>query len=142
MSTEATKKSYKETLTLPQTSFPMEAKLVANEPARLKKWQEANLYQQLMKARSSAERWVLHDGPPFANGDIHIGHLVNKVLKDVIQRFRSMQGFQTPYVPGWDCHGLPIEHKIQEDLKKKGKNIREMSTVEVRRECYAYAARF
>src|SRR5215813_12195120 len=126
------KKSYKETLNLPQTAFAMEAKLVQNEPARLKKWQEMGLYQKLMQARSSAQKWILHDGPPFANGDIHIGHLINKTLKDVIQRFRSMQGFQTPYVPGWDCHGLPIEHKIQEEIKKEGKRIHELGTVEVR----------
>src|SRR5262245_8265562 len=106
MSTD-TKKSYKETLNLPQTSFPMEAKLVANEPVRLKKWQDAKLYEQTLKVRANGKKWVLHDGPPFANGDIHFGHLVNKVLKDVVMRFRCMQGFQTPYVPGWDCHGLP-----------------------------------
>ena len=111
MSTEtAQKKNYKDTLNLPQTAFAMEAKLVQNEPARLKKWQEMKLYHKLMEARQGSERWILHDGPPFANGDIHIGHLINKTLKDVIQRFRSMQGKQTPYVPGWDCHGLPIEH--------------------------------
>ena len=147
MSTEAKpeqKKNYKETLNLPRTAFAMEAKLVQNEPARLKKWQEANLYDKILAARASSPKgkWILHDGPPFANGDIHTGHLINKTLKDVILRFRTMQGYQTPYVPGWDCHGLPIEHKIQEELKKKGKNIREMSTVEVRRECYAYAERF
>jgi isoleucyl-tRNA synthetase len=139
MSTTDTKKSYKETLNLPQTSFPMEAKLVANEPARLKKWQDANLYQQIMSARASAEKWVLHDGPPFANGDIHIGHLVNKVLKDVVQRFRTMQGFQTPYVPGWDCHGLPIEHKITQDL---GSKVRQMPTVEIRKHCFEYAQKY
>src|SRR5918997_528790 len=106
------KKSYKDTLNLPQTAFPMEAKLVQN------------------------------DGPPFANGDIHIGHLINKTLKDVILRFRTMQGHQTPYVPGWDCHGLPIEHKIQEEIKKEGKQIRDFSTVEVRRRCFAYADKY
>src|SRR5436190_14500543 len=147
MSTEAKpaeKKSYKDTLNLPQTPFPMEAKLVANEPLRLKRWQAEHLYKRLLAARADSPKgkWVLHDGPPFANGDIHIGHVINKVLKDVIIRFRTMQGHQTPYVPGWDCHGLPIEHKIQEELKKKGKNVREMTPVEVRRECYAYAERY
>ncbi|HZZ44029.1 MAG TPA: isoleucine--tRNA ligase [Tepidisphaeraceae bacterium] len=143
MTTEPNKKNvYKETLNLPQTGFAMEAKLTQNEPARLKGWQDQGLYQQLMDARKGAEKWVLHDGPPFANGDIHIGHLINKTLKDVILRFRSLQGFQTPYVPGWDCHGLPIEHKIQEEIKKEGKNIREMSTVEVRQRCYAYAEKY
>src|SRR5262245_21499669 len=105
MSTETKeKKSYKETLNLPQTSFPMEAKLVANEPGRLKRWRDARLYEKLVTARAGGAKWVLHDGPPFANGDIHIGHVVNKVLKDVCMRIKSMQGFQTPYVPGWDCH--------------------------------------
>jgi isoleucyl-tRNA synthetase len=144
MSTEAQpaeKKSYKDTLNLPQTAFAMEAKLVQNEPARLRKWQEERLYERLLTARADSPKgkWVLHDGPPFANGDIHIGHVINKVLKDVILRFRTMQGYQTPYVPGWDCHGLPIEHKIQEQFKGK---LREMSTVEVRRHCYEYAAKY
>src|SRR5215467_11380871 len=140
MTTDASKKPeknvYKETLNLPQTPFAMEAKLVQNEPVRLKAWQEMDLYQKVLDSRTSADKWVLHDGPPFANGDIHIGHLINKTLKDVVQRFRTLQGFQTPYVPGWDCHGLPIEHKIQEEIKKEGKNIREMSTVEVRQRCF------
>ncbi|MCY2954280.1 MAG: class I tRNA ligase family protein [Planctomycetota bacterium] len=139
MTADTTKKSYKDTLNLPQTAFPMEAKLVQNEPIRLAKWQQMNLYQLLMQARESSPKWVLHDGPPFANGDIHIGHLINKTLKDVVQRFRSMEGFQTPYVPGWDCHGLPIEHKIQE---KFGSKLREMPTAHVRQECYQYAEHY
>src|SRR5580693_1817381 len=110
--TKPEKLSYKESLNLPQTAFPMEAKLVANEPKRLEMWRESHLYERLITERTPGARpenkgkWVLHDGPPFANGDIHIGHVVNKVLKDVFMRFKSMQGFQTPYVPGWDCHGL------------------------------------
>jgi len=136
------KKNYKATLNLPQTAFAMEAKLTANEPARLKRWNESKLYEKLMARAAPRGKWVLHDGPPFANGDIHIGHLINKTLKDVILRFRSMEGFQTPYVPGWDCHGLPIEHKIQEEVKKEGKNIREMSTLEVRKRCHEYAAKY
>ncbi|HZL34524.1 MAG TPA: isoleucine--tRNA ligase [Tepidisphaeraceae bacterium] len=143
MATEPTiKKSYKDTLNLPQTTFPMEAKLVQNEPGRLKKWQEAGLYAQTLAARAGDPQWILHDGPPFANGDIHIGHVINKTLKDVIIRFRSMEGRQTPYVPGWDCHGLPIEHKIAEQIKKEGKNIREMSVLEVRRRCFEYADKY
>ncbi len=143
MSTETSgKKNYKATLNLPQTAFPMEAKLVQNEPARLARWREIDLYNQIMTARSGGERWVLHDGPPFANGDIHIGHLINKTLKDVFMRFRTMQGHQTPYVPGWDCHGLPIEHKIQEELKKEGKHFREMETIAVRRRCFDYAKKY
>src|SRR5437016_3424111 len=114
MSTEAPttpeKKNYKQTLNLPQTAFAMEAKLVQNEPKRLAAWEEGRLYEKIITSRASSPkgRWVLHDGPPFANGDIHIGHVINKTLKDVILRFRTMQGYQTPYVPGWDCHGFPI----------------------------------
>src|SRR5688572_3318785 len=138
---KADKKNYKQTLNLPQTQFPMEAKLVANEPARLERWRAMRLYEKLMTARAASPKGnrVLHDGPPFANGDIHIGHVINKVLKDVVMRFRSMQGHQTPYVPGWDCHGLPIEHKIQQDL---GPKLREMSVLDVRKLCFAYADKY
>src|ERR1700677_930436 len=130
------KKNFKTTLNLPQTAFAMEAKLTANEPVRLKRWDELKLYDKLMALRSGGEKWVLHDGPPFANGDIHIGHVINKTLKDVVMRFRTMQGFQMPYVPGWDCHGLPIEHKIQQEL---GPKLREMTTQQVRQRCYESA---
>lgn len=140
MTTE--KKSYKDTLNLPQTAFAMEAKLVQNEPARLQRWKDARLYDQVQQARANDPPWVLHDGPPFANGDIHIGHVINKVLKDVFIRFRTMQARRTPYVPGWDCHGLPIEHKIQEQIKKEGKHLRDFSTVEVRQRCFAYADKY
>src|SRR5690349_2639363 len=138
------KNTYKQTLNLPQTAFPMEAKLVQSEPKRLAMWKEGRLYEKLLAARASSPKgkWLLHDGPPFANGDIHIGHLINKTLKDVFIRFRTMQGHQTPYVPGWDCHGLPIEHKIQEELKKEGKHFREVDTVEVRRRCFAFADKY
>ncbi|HSV13954.1 MAG TPA: class I tRNA ligase family protein, partial [Tepidisphaeraceae bacterium] len=140
----AEKKSYKQTLNLPQTAFAMEAKLVQNEPKRLAEWDEARLYEKIITARANSPkgRWVLHDGPPFANGDIHIGHVINKTLKDVILRFRTMEGYQTPYVPGWDCHGLPIEHKIQEQIKKEGKRIHELGTLEVRRRCFEYANKY
>ncbi|HEY8667275.1 MAG TPA: isoleucine--tRNA ligase [Tepidisphaeraceae bacterium] len=143
MTTEAPeKKNYKQTLNLPQTAFAMEAKLVQNEPKRLQQWREGRLYEKLMTARAQRPKWVLHDGPPFANGDIHIGHLINKTLKDVILRFRTMENFQTPYVPGWDCHGLPIEHKIQEEIKKEGHDFRAMSVVDIRKRCYAYAEKY
>ncbi len=145
MPTEAPeKKNYKTTLNLPQTAFPMEAKLVQNEPKRLEQWQAGRLYEKLLTDRAShgKGKWVLHDGPPFANGDIHIGHVINKTLKDVILRFRTMEGYETPYVPGWDCHGLPIEHKIQEEVKKAGQDFRAMSTVDVRRMCFAYAEKY
>ncbi len=133
------KKNYKTTLNLPQTAFPMEAKLVQNEPARLQKWKYANLYQQVLDARKDEETWLLHDVPPFANGDIHIGHLINKTLKDVFIRFRTMQGYKTPYIPGWDCHGLPIEHKIQEQL---GSKWREMQTADLRKLCFDFASKY
>jgi isoleucyl-tRNA synthetase len=101
MSTEAAaKRSFKDTLNLPQTAFAMEAKLTVNEPLRLRRWKEMRLYEQVQAARAGGKKWVLHDGPPFANGDIHIGHVINKTLKDVIVRFRTMQGYCTPY----ECH--------------------------------------
>ncbi len=136
MTTDAPKADYKKSLNLPKTDFPMKADLTKNEPARLAKWQASDLYGRLMQARAGAPRFVLHDGPPFANGDIHIGHVVNKTLKDVIMRYKSMAGFQTPYVPGWDCHGLPIEHKIQSDL---GPRWRDMAQTEIRKLCFEYA---
>src|SRR3954454_14969336 len=148
MSTETpqqAKKNYKDTLNLPQTAFPMEAKLVVNEPRRLEIWRDGRLYEKLMTERADASkpynkgRWVLHDGPPFANGDIHIGHLINKTLKDVFQRYKSMRGYQTPYVPGWDCHGLPIEHKVTSDL---GSKAREMSNVDIRKLCHAHVNKY
>ncbi len=140
MSEDKDKKSlYKQSLNLPNTTFPMEAKLVQNEPARLKKWQEMDLYQKVLQRHANDPLWILHDGPPFANGDIHIGHLINKTLKDCVIRFRTMQGHRVPYVPGWDCHGLPIEHKIQQDL---GPKMREMSVLEVRKKCFDYAAKY
>src|SRR4051812_35650699 len=139
MPTDPNKKSYKDTLNLPDTAFPMKADLVQSEPKRLAMWSEARLYEKVLTARAGGEHWILHDGPPFANGDIHIGHVINKVLKDVILRFRSMQGYQTPYVPGWDCHGLPIEHKIQQEL---GPKLRQMEVVDVRKKCHEYAAKF
>src|SRR6476469_4340821 len=139
MANDPNKKSYKDTLNLPDTAFPMKADLVHSEPKRLANWQDMKLYKHILLSRDASDKWVLHDGPPFANGDIHIGHLINKTLKDVVIRFRCMQGYQTPYVPGWDCHGLPIEHQIQQDL---GPKLRQMSVVDVRKRCYDYAAKY
>ncbi len=110
---------YKATLNLPHTAFAMKANLAQREPEMLKRWQKDNLDQQIRKARSGREQFILHDGPPYANGDIHIGHAVNKILKDIIVKSKTLSGFDAPYVPGWDCHGLPIEHNVE---KKHGKH--------------------
>ena len=133
------KPGYKDTLNLPATNFAMKAQLVVNEPVRLQKWREKDLYAAVQAARAGCPLWILHDGPPFANGDIHIGHVTNKTLKDVVIKSKTMAGHRTPYVPGWDCHGLPIEHKIQQEL---GPKLREMATVDVRKKCFEYASRF
>ena len=100
---------YKATLNLPQTGFPMKAGLAQQEPARLAQWDDNKLYQKIREKFAGREKFILHDGPPYANGNIHIGHAVNKILKDMIIKSRTLSGFDAPYVPGWDCHGLPIE---------------------------------
>jgi len=110
---------YKNTLNLPRTDFPMKADLVTREPARLKQWQETGLYPKIQAARAHAEKFILHDGPPFANGDVHIGTALNKILKDIIIKYKTLRGFRAPYVPGWDCHGLPIEFKVMQDFRKQ-----------------------
>ncbi|MBX6312486.1 MAG: isoleucine--tRNA ligase [Isosphaeraceae bacterium] len=117
MSTNA--KPYKETLNLPVTRFDMKANLTVREPKMQARWRERDLYGQIRTARAGRERRVLHDGPPYANGEIHMGHLLNKVLKDIVVRYLTLRGFDSPYVPGWDCHGLPIEHKVVKDLGAK-----------------------
>ena len=111
---------YKKTLNLPQTDFPMKASLANREPEILKRWQEMNLYEKLRAAGRGRPKYVLHDGPPYANGDIHIGHAVNKILKDIIVKSKMLAGFDAPYVPGWDCHGLPIEHAVEKKIGKAG----------------------
>jgi isoleucyl-tRNA synthetase len=131
--------NYKSTLNLPKTDFPMKAGLVQKEPERFASWQERDLYGELLKRRADAEPFTLHDGPPFANGDIHLGHLINKTLKDVVCRFRSMQGKRAAYVPGWDCHGLPIEHIIAQKL---GPKLRQMEKTQVRKLCHEHAEKF
>nr|WP_241697014.1 isoleucine--tRNA ligase [Mariprofundus sp. KV] len=130
---------YKSTVFLPKTDFPMRGNLPQSEPTRLQKWEDENLYAQIREARKDAPKFVLHDGPPYANGSIHIGHALNKVLKDVVTRSRTMLGFDAPYVPGWDCHGLPIELKVEEKFKKKKRKKEDISDSEFRAECRDYA---
>lgn len=131
--------NYKHTVFLPKTDFPMRGNLPVNEPKRLEKWEQANLYALIREARKDAPKFILHDGPPYANGSIHIGHAVNKVLKDIVIRSRTMMGFDAPYVPGWDCHGLPIELKVEEKFKKKKRKKEDISDSEFRAECREYA---
>ncbi len=130
---------YKDTLNLPRTAFPMRANAAQREPERLRAWAESGLYERLRAARSGREKFVLHDGPPYANGHLHMGHALNKILKDIVVRSRSMMGYDAPYVPGWDCHGLPIEHQVDREL---GPRKRDMSELEIRAACRAYADRF
>ena len=130
---------YKDTLNLPKTGFPMKASLANKEPQRLKAWYDKELYQRILEKREGAEKYVLHDGPPYANGHLHMGHALNKILKDFVVRIKSAQGYFSPYVPGWDCHGLPIEHQVDKKLGSKKKN---MSVSDVRKECRKYAERF
>ena len=129
---------YKSTLNLPQTDFPMKAGLAQREPQMLARWQEMDLYGQLRAKSAGKPRFVLHDGPPYANGPLHLGHAVNKTLKDIIVKSRSLMGFDAPYVPGWDCHGLPIEHNVEKKFGKAGKKI---SHAEFRQECRKYASK-
>ena len=126
---------YKDTLSLPKTDFPMKAGLATREPAMLEKWEREGLYQKIQAARAEGPLFVLHDGPPFANGDVHMGTALNKVLKDLVVKSRSMEGFRAPFVPGWDCHGLPIEFKVVQEA-------RDIPPAEIRRRSEAYARRF
>src|SRR4051794_10983494 len=132
-------RDYSETLFLPQTDFPMRAGLPQREPLLLQRWNEMKLYERLREAQKGRPRFVLHDGPPYANGHIHIGHALNKILKDLVTRSQGMLGFDSNYVPGWDCHGLPIEWKIEEEYRAKGKDKDEVPVIEFRRQCRAFA---
>lgn len=139
-STETTEKfDYSKTLYLPETEFPMRAGLPQKEPEMAAKWKEMGLYKKLRASAAGREKFVLHDGPPYANGNIHIGHALNKVLKDVITRSFQMRGYDSNYVPGWDCHGLPIEWKIEEKYREKGKDKNEVPVNEFRQECRDFA---
>lgn len=131
------KSKYNDTMQLPKTGFPMRGGLPKNEPKRLAAWYENHVYEQLQKKNEGHKKFVLHDGPPYANGPIHIGHAMNKISKDIIMRYHSMQGEQTPYVPGWDCHGQPIEHKVEEMLGTKKLNA--TPTAKIRELCNKFA---
>jgi len=132
-------RDYKDTVFLPRTDFPMKAGLPQKEPGILARWEEQGLYRKLREERAGRETFVLHDGPPYANGDMHIGHALNHVLKDMVVRTQTLLGKDAPYVPGWDCHGLPIEWKVEEQYRKKKRNKDEVPPAEFRAECRAYA---
>ncbi|MDB5726644.1 MAG: ileS [Novosphingobium sp.] len=132
-------RDYRATVFLPKTDFPMKAGLPQKEPGILARWQADGLYEQLRAARAGAEKFILHDGPPYANGDIHVGHALNHILKDMVVRTQSLLGKDAPYVPGWDCHGLPIEWKVEEQYRKKKLNKDDVDPIEFRAECRAYA---
>ncbi|MGD8235186.1 MAG: isoleucine--tRNA ligase, partial [Chromatiales bacterium] len=130
--------NYKDTLNLPKTDFPMKGNLPQREPTMLHHWKEQDLYRQIRETSAGRPKFILHDGPPYANGEIHIGHAVNKVLKDIIVKSRTLDGYDAPYVPGWDCHGLPIELQVE---KKVGKPGQKVSAAEFRKACRTYAAK-
>ncbi|MGN7159114.1 isoleucine--tRNA ligase [Sphingomonas sp. SAFR-052] len=140
--TPDTTRDWRDTVFLPKTDFPMKAGLAAKEPAILDRWARIGLYERLRAERAGRERFLLHDGPPYANGDIHMGHAMNKVLKDIVVRTQSLMGKDAPYIPGWDCHGLPIEWKIEEAYRAKKRNKDEVPPAEFRAECRAYAAKW
>ncbi len=143
---KARQKAYKKTLNLPKTAFPMKANLVQNEPASQKRWEKADLYGRVQNDEARSETFVFHDGPPYANATLHLGHFLNKTLKDFVVRTKLMEGYRVPFVPGWDCHGLPIEHKVLQELAEKGKldKLRELEESKrrtaIRSECGKYAA--
>ncbi len=141
-------KVYKKSLNLPKTGFPMRANLAQNEPQSRRRWEARDLYHEVQRARAAAPRFVFHDGPPYANGDIHVGHLLNKVLKDFVVRSRTLMGENCPFVPGWDCHGLPIEHRVLQEMVESGKieKIKDLDPgtqrMAIRRSSAAYAEKF
>src|SRR5262249_48722570 len=131
---------YKDTLNLPKTDFPMKADLVAREPQRLQRWADIKLYERIQAERANDEKFVLHDGPPFANGEVHIGNAFNKILKDFIVKYHTIRGRSAPYVPGWDCHGLPIEFKVTQEMRKSSDATADAATI--RKACDAYARKY
>ncbi|PAW77221.1 MAG: isoleucine--tRNA ligase [Verrucomicrobia bacterium Tous-C9LFEB] len=128
---------YKNTILLPKTDFPMRAELPKREPAFLEQWQKQDLYNQILKARANGPKFLLHDGPPFANGDAHIGHVLNMTLKDIVLKSKNMTGFYSPFIPGWDCHGLPIEHKVTKELNEKGEKTDDALVIRQKSEAMA-----
>ena len=132
----------KDQINLPKTAFSMKANLPIREPEILELWKKIDLYKELRNSRKGKEKFVLHDGPPYANGNIHMGTALNKILKDIIVKFHQMAGKDSVYVPGWDCHGLPIEWKIEEQYKKNKKNKNEVPIVEFRKECRSIAEKW
>src|SRR5450759_851820 len=132
------KMDYRDTLNLPKSAFPMKGNLSKREPEIQAHWRETRLYDRILKQTEGRPLFVLHDGPPYANGDIHVGTAYNKILKDIVVKYKTMRGFRSPYVPGWDCHGLPIEHEV---TKKLGRD-RRVDTVELRRMCREHALKF
>src|SRR5690606_27986296 len=132
-------RDYRDTVFLPKTDFPMNAGLPQKEPGILARWEAEGLYRQVRESRKGREKFILHDGPPYANGDMHIGHALNHVLKDMVVRKQTLLGKDAPYVPGWDCHGLPIEWKVEEQYRKKKLDKDQVPVEEFRAECRAYA---
>ena len=132
----------KENINLPKTTFSMKANLPAKEPKLIEYWNKINLYEKLRKSSKGKEKFVLHDGPPYANGNIHMGTALNKILKDIVTKFHQMDGKDSVYVPGWDCHGLPIEWKIEEQYKKNKKNKNDVPITEFRKECREFASKW
>ena len=130
---------YKSTLNLPKTDFTMKANLPQREPLMLKKWEEADIYKQILDNKQGCKTFILHDGPPYSNGDIHIGHVLNKTLKDIVVKYKTMKGFYAPFVPGWDCHGLPVEHQLFKELKITKSQIDQAS---FRKKAFDYAMRY
>jgi isoleucyl-tRNA synthetase len=139
---DQTQRDYRDTVFLPKTDFPMKAGLPQKEPQILARWQDEKLYEQLREERSGREKFILHDGPPYANGDMHIGHALNRILKDMVVRSQSLLGKDAPFVPGWDCHGLPIEWKVEEQYRKKKKDKKAVPAAEFRQECREYAQKW
>ncbi|MDR0753583.1 MAG: class I tRNA ligase family protein, partial [Holosporaceae bacterium] len=131
--------NFKDTIFLPKTDFPMRGNLSKKEPEIIEYWNKIGLYSRSRDQRKGREKFVLHDGPPFANGAPHAGTAMNKVIKDIVIRLKGMQGFDTPFVPGWDCHGLPIEWKIEEQLREKGQKKEDIPIVEFRDMCKDFA---